>query len=75
MDTALATTGYWRANDANLFQGFVRSRNGRTAVFGAPNASAPGSVATLPWDMNATGYITGFYIDSNFVWHGFLRTP
>ncbi len=36
---------------------------------------APGAVATVPDGLTATGTVTGFYFDQNFVVHGFLRTP
>ncbi len=35
----------------------------------------PGSAGTLPYSINDLGAITGYYIDANNVYHGFLRIP
>src|SRR5690349_3720187 len=35
----------------------------------------PGSTNTLPFAINASKWITGFYEDSNGGFHGFLRVP
>jgi uncharacterized membrane protein len=36
----------------------------------------PGAVnGTYPYGINPRGEITGYYIDTNFVYHGFLRAP
>jgi hypothetical protein len=36
---------------------------------------APGALATVPDGPTPTGTIVGFYLDGNFVAHGFLRSP
>ena len=56
---------------------FVRSAAGQFVTFDAPGASATaGSFdGTFPASINDGGSITGSYIDSKQLTHGFLRTP
>ena len=67
--------------DANSVQhGFLRSPNGKFATFDAPDAGTGSGQGTgCPSDcsvsLNDWGAITGTYIDANFNYHGYLRTP
>ncbi len=54
--------------------GFLR-RQGRYTTLDAPQAASPsgtGGVGTVAAGINEQGDITGTYLDSNLVWHGFL---
>jgi hypothetical protein len=55
--------------------GYVRSPDGRITTFDVPGAGTDGSQyqGTVPEAINDTGIITGEYIDSNDVQHGFVR--
>jgi hypothetical protein len=76
--------GYLSAN--RVFQGFVRSSTGSTTTFSATGAgSTPQSSAFCPFPLgscagtfagsiNNGGIVTGYYVDSSNVWHGFVRT-
>ena len=61
----------------NVNRGFLRSPAGELLTFDAPGAGkTPGSgQGTFPKSINKAGAITGHYIDSNNVNHGFLRSP
>jgi hypothetical protein len=72
--------------DANDVQhGFLRTRYGSITKFDAPGASpgpgSPGCIAnavcpgTISGAINAEGTIAGFYLDTNNVEHGFVRSP
>jgi hypothetical protein len=68
--------GYFQ--DTNwLTHGFSRSPDGRFRTFDVPGAgTVVGSwQGTWPNDINPAGAITGFYADSNWVSHGFIRDP
>lgn len=41
--------------------------------FDAPAAGTGANQGTFAWFINSAGTITGWYIDSNNVWHGFVR--
>jgi len=74
---AIAGT-YTDAND--VFHGFLRSPDGRFTTFDATGAGTGSSQGTgcfsdCPVGLNDWGVITGSYGDSNYVQHGFLRTP
>jgi hypothetical protein len=55
----------------------VRAPDGKFTYFDAPGAGADAASyeGTIPLAINAAGGITGAYIDSNWVLHGFLRLP
>lgn len=53
------------------FEGFVRNPSGKITNFRVPGATEGMSAQSI----NAKGVITGWYTDSNGVFHGFLRTP
>ena len=73
--------------DTNFVQtGLVVSPSGKVTAYEAPGAgntpdstptnySFQGSVASLSAAINLWGAITASYIDSNYVYHGFLRSP
>jgi len=69
--------------DANYaFHGYLRSPDGSFTEVDAPDAGTGTYQGTNAcWfivcfgGINPTGTITGFYVDSNNVYHGFLRTP
>src|SRR5260221_834779 len=70
-------TGYY--NDVNSVpQGFLRARDGTFLHFdplGSLAALNPQGQGTTPLSINLAGAITGYYLDVNFVAHGFLRAP
>jgi len=49
---------------------FVRTSDGTFTAFTGPN----GTIATEPWAINNAGTVVGEYLDTNGVFHGFLRT-
>jgi len=67
--------------DANSVQhGFVRNPNGEFTSFDAPGAGTginqgTGCPSDCPVSLNDFGAITGIYIDANYVYHGYLRSP
>jgi hypothetical protein len=67
--------------DANSVQhGFLRSPDGKFTTFDAPGAGTgsfqgTGCPSDCPTSLNDWGAITGIYIDANFVYHGYLRSP
>jgi hypothetical protein len=67
--------------DANSVEhGFLRSPSGKFTTFDAPGAGTDSGEGTgCPSDcsvsLNDWGAITGTYIDANFVFHGYLRSP
>lgn len=74
-DSGAITGSYLDAN--NVVHGFVRSPEGKFTTFDAPGAdtTAGDFNGTFPVSINDEGVITGYYIDANFVFHGFLRLP
>jgi hypothetical protein len=75
-DAAGAITGFVR-DSGDVFHGFLRYPNGTflTPPFDAPDAGTGTLQGTLPGNINATGLITGYYVDSSNVNHGFVRAP
>src|SRR6266545_784989 len=69
-------TGFF-TDSVNAAHGYVRSNQGVITVFDAPGAgTGPGQgtfPAFSPLLINPNGAITGYYTDSAFVTHGFLR--
>lgn len=53
----------------------ARAQQGTFTTFDAPGAGTAGGDGTLPFAINPAGDITGYYIDANFVAHGFVRAP
>ena len=69
---------YSDVNSVN--HGFLRSPKGEFTTFDAPGAGTDsyegtGCYSDCPVSLNDWGAITGIYIDVNFVYHGYLRTP
>lgn len=69
---------YSDANSVN--HGFVRSPDGKFTSFDAPDAGTDsyegtGCFSDCNVSINDWGAITGVYIDANFVYHGYLRSP
>jgi hypothetical protein len=69
---------YSDANSVN--HGFLRSPDGKFTTFDAPGAGTDsyegtGCFSDCPVRLNDWGAITGIYIDANFVYHGYLRSP
>ena len=70
--------GHYQDN-SSVVHGFVRSPQGKLTTFDAPGAGtgsgqgtgSPGSSVGL----NVFGAIAGYYIDANYVVHGYLRDP
>jgi hypothetical protein len=64
----------------NVNHGFLRSFEGKITIFDAPGAGTDafegtGCPSDCPVSLNDFGAITGIYIDSNDVFHGYLRSP
>ena len=64
----------------NVYHGFLRSPTGQFTTFDAPGAGTgsyegTGCPSDCPTGLNDSGAIMGTYIDSNSVYHGYLRTP
>ncbi len=69
---------YSDANSVN--HGFLRSPDGKFTTFDAPGAGTDSDQGTgCPSDcsvaLNNWGAITGTYIDANWTFHGYLRSP
>src|SRR5271167_1118915 len=69
---------YSDANSVN--HGFLRRPDGTFTTFDAPGAGTDiyegtGCFSDCPVSLNDWGAITGIYIDANFVYHGYLRSP
>jgi hypothetical protein len=71
-----AVTGYF-LDTKGVFHGFVRGPDGKFATFDAPGAdtNAGDYNGTFPTNINASGEITGSFIDATNVYHGFVRSP
>jgi len=71
-----AVTGDYVTGD-NVSHGYVRAPDGRVTKFDVPGAGTDGSQyqGTYAEAINDAGTVTGQYIDSNDVQHGFVRTP
>lgn len=77
---------YWGAIagtyiDSNSVQhSYVRSPDGKFTTFDAPGAGTDSNQGTgcpsdCPTSLNDFGAVMGTYIDSNYVLHGYLRSP
>ncbi len=77
INDAGAITGYW-TDSSNVAYAFVRASNGKFTEFHAPDAGTGPGQGTVPYGafaINAAGGITGYYLDSSSVQHGFVRSP
>jgi hypothetical protein len=58
--------------------GYLRTPDGKITIFDAPDAgSEQGQGTNNEWAvcMNPAGAITGYYVDNNWVGHGYVRAP
>jgi hypothetical protein len=62
-------------DSSNVLHGFVRASDGTITTFDVPGAGTGAGQGTLPLLNNAEGAITGYDIDANGAFHGFLRNP
>lgn len=71
-----AITGYY-LDANNVYHGFVRSPLGIVTTFDAPGADTTANDynGTFPVSINDQGEITGYYLDTQNVNHGFLLLP
>jgi hypothetical protein len=60
--------------DANGAHGYLRASDGTITTFD-PTGSGTQIEIIYPYQINASGAVTGTYIDNNGVRHGFLREP
>lgn len=71
-------TGYY-ADTFGVNHGFLTASNGQITTIDDSGASPPVGAnqffGTFPLGINSAGEITGYYYDTGFVNHGFLRTP
>jgi hypothetical protein len=66
--------GYF--NDGyDVNHGFVRGSGGAITILDAPNASQGANHGTIANGINLWGTVTGWYIDANAAYHGFLWRP
>ena len=69
--------GYY--DDASsVSHGYVRAADGTITTFDAPGAGTSSGQGTIPYGtgiIDPAGAITGHYVDSSGVYHGFLRAP
>ena len=77
-----AITGFY-TDDSGLSHGFVRAPDGSFTTFDAPGAGIPVALCTPPLicstgtqgaSINTAGAISGQYVDTSGVFHGFLRS-
>ena len=64
----------------NTNHGYIRNPDGKIVTFDAPGAGTGNFIGTgcgsdCPTGLNDFGFVTGPYIDANFVFHGFVRNP
>lgn len=71
-----AVTGQY-IDAGNVNHGFVRAADGSITTFDAPapDAGTGAYQGTVPFANNLAGQVTGYTIDDNGVFHGFVRTP
>ena len=84
INSAGVITGYY-TDTSGSSHGFVRTAEGTFRIFDAPGAGIPAGAACTPpiicsngtqgAAINVEGEIVGQYVDTNDVFHGFLRAP
>ena len=62
-------------DDAGINHGFLRATDGAITILDAPGAGTGNIQGTASLSVNSKGVATGLYIDSNFVFHGFVYEP
>jgi hypothetical protein len=60
--------GSWVGPPLDVFQGFIRDRDGNFSIF-----AVPGATDTSPQRMNDKGEVAGFWLNSANQGHGFVR--
>jgi hypothetical protein len=78
-DFGAITGDYWVCSadlSSCAVHGFIRNANGKYVSFDAPGANPDPNVGggTYPQAINALGEVTGYYGDSNAIFHGFVRS-
>ena len=68
--TGVAVGDYKDANSAH--HGFMRSSQGELSFFDIPGAGGGPGQGTVPL-FNTADTVVGFWVDDNYVWHGFVR--
>jgi probable HAF family extracellular repeat protein len=66
---------YSEAGQGAVGRGFVRDPNGNFATFDAPNAGTSSNTGTFVRAINAEGYVVGWAIGDDSVYHAFERVP
>jgi hypothetical protein len=51
----------------------LREPRGTLITFDAPDAGNSAGLGTVPFSNNSAGEVTGYVVDANGVFHGFLR--
>ena len=64
----------WEGDANGVFHGFVRTPDGKIAVFDAPGAGTASNQGTFAYAINNQGSVTGSYLDAGNVYHGFVRS-
>jgi hypothetical protein len=58
-----------------VFHAFVRDSKGVITLFDAPNAGTANGQGPAAFAINPSGLVTGWYLDTNYTFHGFVWTP
>jgi hypothetical protein len=53
----------------------MRAATGTITTFKAPGAGTGAAQGTVSLSINTAGDIAGTYLDTRYVYHGFVRTP
>jgi hypothetical protein len=71
-----ATAGYY-IDAGNVVHGYLRSPWGQITTFDIPDAGTQGigCYNDCSIGLNDWGAVTGYYLDANNVYHGFVRSP
>jgi hypothetical protein len=56
-----------------VFHGFVRDKHGAIVEFDAPGAGTAANQGTHVYSIAPNGAVTGFFLDADSVFHGFVR--
>jgi hypothetical protein len=59
----------------SVYHGCVRKPSGSVLTFDEPDAGNDIDSGTQPTDINDARYVTGYYRDSNDIYHGFIVRP
>ena len=78
-DFGAVTGDYWVCStdlSSCSVHGFIRTPNGKYTVIDVPGAGPDGYAGggTYPQGINNLGEVSGFYVDVNSVFHGFVRS-